>query len=140
MSAYDDIINLPHPTSANHPRMSMHNRAAQFAPFAALTGYEDAIDEEGRLTEDKIELDEQRREALDEKIRLLMDHKELNPSVKITYYVPDEKKEGGAYKEHVGTIKKIDTLKHIICFDDGVELSVENLFDVESSIFNGIFD
>ncbi|MBE5925182.1 MAG: YolD-like family protein [Lachnospiraceae bacterium] len=140
MSAYDDIINLPHPTSANHPRMSMHNRAAQFAPFAALTGYEDAIDEEGRLTEDKIELDEQRREVLDEKIRLLMDHRDMKPDVKITYYVPDKRKEGGAYNEYEGVIKKIDVTKHIVVFEDGFELLVENLFDIESSIFNGIFD
>ena len=94
---YDDIINLPHHVSTRHPQMSMYDRAAQFSPFAALTGYDDAIQETGRLTEQKIELDEETLEKLDERFQILQEHLGEQPEVRFTYFKPDERKEGGAY-------------------------------------------
>ena len=108
MSDYDDIINLPHHQSKNHPHMSLHDRAAQFAPFAALTGYDDAVKEAMRLTDSKPELDENQLEELDQKLADLMTRIEEHPEVTITYFEPDDKKEGGAYVTCVGKLKKID--------------------------------
>ena len=108
MSDYDDIINLTHHQSKNHPHMSLHDRAAQFAPFAALTGYDDAVKEARRLTDSKPELDENQLEELDQKLADLMTRIEEHPEVTITYFEPDDKKEGGAYVTCVGKLKKID--------------------------------
>ena len=108
MSDYDDIINLPHHQSKNHPHMSLYDRAAQFAPFAALTGYDDAVKEARRLTDSKPELDENQLEELDQKLADLMTRIEEHPEVTITYFEPDDKKEGGAYVTCVGKLKKID--------------------------------
>ena len=108
MNDYDDIINLPHHQSKNHPRMSLHDRAAQFAPFAALTGYDDAVKEARRLTDSKPELEENQLEELDQKLADLMTRIEEHPEVTITYFEPDDKKEGGAYVTCVGKLKKID--------------------------------
>ena len=108
MSDYDDIINLPHHQSKNHPHMSLYDRAAQFAPFAALTGYDDAVKEAMRLTDSKPELDENQLEELDQKLADLMTRIEEHPEVTITYFEPDDKKEGGAYITCVGKLKKID--------------------------------
>ena len=108
MSDYDDIINLPHHQSKNHPHMSLYDRAAQFAPFAALTGYDDAVKEARRLTDSKPELDENQLEELDQKLADLTTRIEEHPEVTITYFEPDDKKEGGAYVTCVGKLKKID--------------------------------
>ena len=108
MSDYDDIINLPHHQSKNHPHMSLYDRAAQFAPFAALTGYDDAVKEARRLTDSKPELEENQLEELDQKLADLMTRIEEHPEVTITYFEPDDKKEGGAYVTCVGKLKKID--------------------------------
>lgn len=108
MGAYDDIINLPHPNSAKHPRMSMIDRAAQFSPFATLTGHGAAIEETARLTDRRIELTEEEKTVLDEKLRLLL---ETGGEGMITYFLPDERKDGGAYVAKLGTIKKIDPLE-----------------------------
>ena len=94
---YSDIINLPHPESRTHPRMPRSDRAAQFAPFAALTGYDDAVAEAGRLTSSKIELDENELERLDRALAYLTEHQAAHPAVTVTYFVPDDKKSGGAY-------------------------------------------
>lgn len=105
---YDDIISLPHPTSATHPRMSRHNRAAQFAPFAALTGYEAAIQETGRTTDREVELDEDALTILDnqlQELELLLPH---HPQVTVTYFQPDSKKSGGAYLHISDRISSID--------------------------------
>ena len=108
MNDYDDIINLPHHQSKNHPRMSLHDRAAQFAPFAALTGYDDAVKEARRLTDSKPELDENQLEELDQKLADIITRIEERPKVVITYFEPDDRKEGGAYVTCVGKLKKID--------------------------------
>lgn len=105
---YDEIINLPHHVSKTRPQMPMSDRAAQFAPFAALTGYESAIKETGRLTDEKIELDEESLTALDMKYQLLMEALDDAPEVTITYFQPDERKAGGKYITATGAVKKVD--------------------------------
>ena len=103
---YDDIINLPHHVSKTRPQMSMVDRAAQFSPFAALTGYDAAIKETGRLTDEKVNLSEEEKEALDRKQQILMEWLGDHPALTITFFVPDEKKSGGAYMTKSGNLKK----------------------------------
>lgn len=131
MSNYDDIINLPHPQSKNHPHMSLHDRAAQFAPFAALTGYDDAVKEARRLTDSKPELDENQLEELDQKLADLMTRIEEHPEVTITYFEPDDKKEGGAYVTCEGKMKKIDGYKLQLIFEDGRGIFICNIIEIE---------
>ena len=122
MGAYDDIINLQHPTSTKHPRMPMIDRAAQFSPFQALSGYGAAIQETARLTDQRVELTEE------EKLRLLLD---TGATGRITYFQPDEKKEGGAYAVIEGIVKKIDPLERCICLMSRVKLPIDDILDVE---------
>ena len=131
MSDYDDIINLPHHQSKNHPHMALHDRAAQFAPFAALTGYDDAVKEAGRLTDSKPELNENQLEELDQKLADLMARIEEHPEVTITYFEPDDKKEGGAYVTCVDKLKKIDAYNCQLIFEDGRKIEVCNILDIE---------
>ena len=107
MSRYDDIINLPHHVSPTRQRMSMHDRAAQFAPFAALVGYDDAVAETVRLTESRPELDEQEQRAINERLAYIADHIKEQPEVRVKYFVPDEHKSGGAIIEVSGRVKKL---------------------------------
>ena len=132
MNDYDDIINLPHHQSKNHPRMSLHDRAAQFAPFAALTGYDDAVKEARRLTDSKPELDENQLEELDQKLADLMTRIEEHPEVTIIYFEPDDKKEGGAYVTCVGKIKKIDGYKRVFIFEDARSISIKHIKGIEN--------
>ena len=137
---YDDIINLPCPTSKRHLRMAMIDRAAQFAPFAALTGYDDAICETGRLTGTKLDLSDETKERIDIKINYLIDNMEENPEVTITYFVPDKKKAGGEYVTITDRIKKIDQYEHILIMESGVKISLFEILSIESEIFNSLFD
>ena len=105
---YDDIIHLPHPVSKTHPRMSMIERAAQFSPFAALTGYGAAIKETARLTDRKLELDEETQALLDLRQHFLLEHLAQRPEVTITYFEPDTRKEGGSYQTITARVKKLD--------------------------------
>lgn len=138
MGNYDDIINLPHYESTKHPRMSALNRAAQFSPFAALTGHEAAISETARLTNTKLELDEDRKEELDECLQMIREHISLEPEVSITYFVPDTQKEGGSYLQVIGVIKKLDDINHKIVMKNGTVIPINDIFEIESSIFNAI--
>lgn len=128
MRTYDDIINLPHPTSARHPRMPMADRAAQFSPFAALVGHGAAIEETVRLTDRKIELTEDEKAILDEKLRYLL---EAGGEAVFTWFLPDEKKDGGAYVTNLGTIKKIDPLQGIVVLMDGTVIPIEDILEIE---------
>lgn len=105
---YKDMLHLPHPVSAVHPRMSLQDRAAQFSPFAALTGYDAALKETARLTDRFIELDEDRKQEIDRQLFYLQNHLAEHPAVRITYFVPDARKEGGSYETIEGTIRRID--------------------------------
>ena len=130
MSDYDDIINLPHHQSKNHPHMSMHDRAAQFAPFAALTGYDDAIKEARRLTDSKPELDENQLEELDQKLADLMTRIEEHPEVTITYFEPDDNKDGGEYIAYDGRLSKIDYVRKALIFEDNKTVSLSDILKI----------
>lgn len=137
---YDDIIHLPHPVSARHPQMSPLDRAAQFSPFAALTGYDAAIKETERHTEEWIELDENRKEMLDERLQMIREHLSQKPEITFTYYKPDEKKSGGAYLTIMGKVKKINEYGRQLILEDGTALLIENVFSIEGELFGGMDD
>ena len=120
--------NLPHPNSAKHPRMSMTDRAAQFSSFAALTGHGAAIEETARLTDRRIELTEEEKTVLDEKLRLLL---ETGGEGMITYFLPDERKDGWAYVTKLGTIKKIDPLEGRVILTDHTPIHIEDILEIE---------
>ena len=132
---YEDIIHLPHHVSSKRPQMSMLDRAAQFSPFAALTGYDDAIQETGRLTEQKIELDEETLEKLDERFQILQEHLGEQPEVQFTYFKPDERKDGGTYLTVSGVVRKIKLYEREILLQDGTIIPVDDILKMESSIF-----
>ena len=127
---YDEIMELPHHVSKTRPQMPLSDRAAQFAPFAALTGYDSAIKETGRLTDERIELDEEALAALDRKYQLLMDTLDDEPAVTITYFQPDERKAGGQYVSATGTVKKVDTFGRRILLQDGTRIPLDSVFDL----------
>lgn len=133
--SYEDIINMPHHVSSRHPQMSPLARAAQFSPFAALTGHEDAIRETGRLTEDFRELDEDRRELLDNKIRFLQENLSGHPEVEVTYFQADTKKSGGAYVTVRGRLEKIDVYSCCMVFTDQTVLALDNIIAIEGEVF-----
>ena len=132
---YDDIINLPHPTSKRHPRMPVHDRAAIFSPFAALSGHGVAIAETARLTERRIELDEDTRAELDRRQAILLEHIDEQPEVIITWFQPDEKKDGGVYLTATGRLKKFREVERILVLADGAEIPLEDVVALESDIF-----
>ena len=132
---YKDIINLPHHQSKRRPRMSMIDRAAQFSPFAALTGHNDAIIETARLTDRKIELDEGTKSVLNEKIQMISDYLSEMPTVTFTHFEPDIKKDGGAYLKTTGTVKKIDDFNKEIYLTDGTIILIEHIYEIESELF-----
>ena len=115
---YFEILSREHPTSKKHPRMSRMNRAAQFAPFAALTGYEESIEETARLTDRRIELSEYEIEELNAKLNFIQEHIKERPEVTITYFQPDERKEGGAYITVTGKVRRIDEASKVLVFED----------------------
>ena len=128
---YDDIINLPHHQSAERVHMSLHDRAAQFAPFAALTGHEEAIEETARLTDEKITLDETAIEKINEKLYELSQKLAEKQTVSITYFKPDELKQGGAYLTDIGSIKKIDDIEKVVIMDSGMKIKMERILSIE---------
>ena len=127
---YNEIINLPHHVSTTRPQMPMSDRAAQFAPFAALTGYDSAIKETGRLTDERIELDEEALAALDRKYQLLIEALDDAPEVTIIYFQPDERKAGGQYVSATGTVKKVDTFGRRILLQDGTRIPLDSVYDL----------
>lgn len=128
MSEYDDIIDLPRPKSKHEP-MPMSDRAAQFSPFAALTGYGDAIDETARLTDARIELSDEERAELDYKQQYLATLDA--PTVTVTYFVPDERKSGGAYVTHTGVLKRVDEVESMVVFKDGLRVPLDEVMDIK---------
>ena len=127
---YDDIINLPHYEPKHHPRMSMWNRAAQFAPFAALTGYDAAIQKSGRLTDEWIELEDSSNEELNRKMELLLSKISEQPHVIIEYFVPDEHKEGGSYQSYTGNVKRIDEYEQTMIMTDGIIIQLRMITNI----------
>ena len=136
---YDDIIDLPHHVSARHPKMPMSERAAQFSPFMALAGYEDVIRETARLTGQKPELSENDREELEGKMRILAEHIAEHPEITVSYFLPDEKKKGGSMVRETGRLKKIDETERILRLENGCEIRVDDILELESEMFGELF-
>lgn len=133
--SYEDIINMPHHTSRKHPRMSMENRAAQFAPFAALTGFSDEVKETARLTDRRIELEDEFKLIISNKLNYLLENKDKRSEVIVTYFVYDGKKSGGMYVDKKGIIKKINLQEGIIIFEDKEVISINEIIDIEGEAF-----
>lgn len=132
---YDDIINLGHYNSPSRPRMSRLSRAAQFAPFAALTGYDAAVAETARLTDKRHELTEDERIMLSEKINLLSENEQDRPIAEITYFRPDDRKDGGSYEKIIGAVRRVDLGEMKIVFADGTKLDISDICGIEGEIF-----
>ena len=138
MEKYREIIGLPHHVSKTRPQMPMSDRAAQFAPFAALTGYDSAIKETGRLTDERIELDEEALTTLDMKYQLLMDVLDDEPEVSITYFQPDERKTGGKYVSATGAVKKVDDFERRIIMQDGLKILIDDVLSIDGELFTSL--
>lgn len=128
---YDDIIHLPHPDSPKHPRMSLHDRAAQFSPFAALTGHGAAIAETGRLTDQRMELDEYEMARVDAELQRLQELLPSRPAASVTYFVPDKHKAGGSYQTVTGEVKRIDAVNGMIQMTDRQLIPIADVFSIE---------
>jgi len=128
---YADIIDLPHHVSETHPQMSMHDRAAQFSPFAALTGYEAVVDEVGRLTESRLELDEQEIAELNRHLVEIASKLDEHPQVTIRYFVPDERKHGGEYRTVSGAVKNISSTVRIVTMETGEVIPIDEIMSVD---------
>ena len=137
MGNYDDIINLKRPIS-KHPKMSLYQRSAQFAPFAALTGYEGQVKETARLTDRRIELDEEMKLILDLKIQVIKEMLSDNPEVEITYFIPDTKKDGGKYETTINNVKKIDIYNEHIIMQNNLKIEIKEIININSNIFKNI--
>ena len=139
---YDDIIHLPHYVSEKQPQLSLQTRAAQFSPFAALTGYGEQVEEAARRTDRRILLDEDEKAELDRRLRLVQQHLEERPEVTITYFVPDERKAGGVYRVTQGAVKRINLTEKTVVFyaengiSDGEAISIDRIRDVSGTDFS----
>lgn len=129
---YDDIIGLPHHVSARRAGMPVADRAAQFSPFSALNGYEEVIEESGRLTDFSTELTESAREALNDKLFQLSENAAQRPQVTVTYFVPDERKAGGKYVTVTGTVKRVDSCEQVLCLTDGRSIPMDAIYRLSS--------
>lgn len=135
---YDDIINLPRHVSSKRPRMKPINRAAQFSPFAALTGHDAAIKETARLTEERVELDEYTKDILNDRLQILADSIKGHPEIEINYFQPDSKKNGGAYVTATGTAKKIDIYERVVIMTDGTVIPIKEIISIKGRIFEAM--
>ena len=130
MNEYDDIINLPHHQSSKRPHMNSHQRAAQFAPFAVLTGYDAAIDETARLTDQKLELSDEQANHLNAQIQHIIENIADKPRVEITYFVPDNRKSGGEYVTVTGRVRRVDDHNREIVFADGMMVAIDDVYAI----------
>lgn len=137
---YDDIINLPHHVSMTHPPMAEIGRAAQFSPFAALNGYDAAIKETARLTDEKVELDEHSTNALCDRLQIIAERIAEQPEIAITYFQPDITKSGGSYVTVTGAAKKIDEYKRIVIMTDGIAIPIDEIVAIEGEMFETLND
>ncbi len=135
-SPYDDIIHLPHPVSTKHPQMSVTDRAAQFSPFAALTGYDAAIKETARLTEERVELDEEVKLRLYDKLRMVKEKLIEQPELLVTYFQADSRKYGGCYITVRGSVKKIDVYEQVLVLTEGLQIPIRDIYELDGELFN----
>lgn len=135
---YADIIDLPHHEPKTRMRMPRSNRAASFSPFAALSGYDDAVKETARLTDRQIEIGEDTKIALNERLRIAMEQIENHPVITVTYFMADSRKNGGAYVKHTGVIKKIDECERKVIFRDQMVIPIDNIYEMDGEIFKNL--
>lgn len=135
---YDDILHLPHPTSSKHPRMPLSSRAAIFSPFAALSGHGAAIAETARLTDQKMDLDEDTKAELDCRQAILMEHIGERPEISVTWFQPDSRKEGGAYLTTTGQLKKLDEIRRVLILTDGTKIPLDDILEIQSDWLNSV--
>ena len=133
---YDDIIQLPRPVSATRKPMARAARAAQFMPFSALTGYGEAVQETARLTAEKVELSEEEMLFLSGRIRLLQEHIAEHPAISVTYFVPDKRKKGGAYKTVSGNAEKVEDYQRRIVFEDKTAVPIDDMIRIDGKLFD----
>lgn len=138
MNKYDDIIKLPHQVSKRHPQMSIMARSAQFAPFAALSGYDEAVKETARLTDKRLEIDDGLKSILNNKLQYILENININPEIIFTYFVYDRKKTGGKYIEKIGIVKKIDLIEKYILLTDKSKIPIEEIIDINGEIFKDL--
>ena len=134
MSKYDDIINLDHYELKYHKKMSMESRAAQFAPFAALTGCSEEIKEVSRLTDDRIDMFDDYKLIIDRKLQEIKEHINERLKVSVIYFIKDNKKKGGKYIEYIGIIRRIDLVNKVIIFIDGKRIDIKDILDINNVI------
>ena len=132
---YEDIVDLPHHVSRKHPQPTMADRAARFTPFAAITGYEEMVLEEARVTDDRIEMDESSKAALNEKLNMILEFIDEQPEVSITYFEPDKRKAGGAFVTVTGTVKRIDEYEHLVIMTDGKKINIDDIYNLQGELF-----
>ena len=145
---YDDIKRLPHHQSATRPHMSLHDRAAQFAPFAALTGYEEMVQEEARLTQRQVELTETEKQRLDRKLARISDCLSAgeNPEIHVTYFAPDARKSGGSYEDYTGRVRKLDPLGRCLVFESPTllhsapEIPIDRITEIRGEAVDALDD
>lgn len=133
---YADIIDLPHHELTTRQRMPVINRAASFSPFAALTGYDEHIREAGRLTDERTDLDEDTKQKLNERLRIALDMADVQPQIKITYFLPDERKSGGSYVEYTGVLMRVDEYEKKIILADKTQIPIDDIYEIDGEIFN----
>lgn len=133
---YADIIDLPHHELTTRQRMPVINRAASFSPFAALTGYDEHIREAGRLTDERTDLDEDTKQKLNERLRIALDMVDVQPQIKITYFLPDERKSGGSYVEYTGVLMRVDEYEKKIILADKTQIPIDDIYEIDGEIFN----
>lgn len=132
---YDDIINLQHHVSKKHPQMSLYARSAQFAPFAALTGYEDAVKETARETSERIEIEDELKSILDSKLQIILEQIKNKPEVSFTYFIEDSKKDGGEYVTVTGLVKKVDLYNQYVYLVNNTKIPINEIIDITGEIF-----
>ncbi len=135
---YKQIIDLPYRGSVSRPKMDRIDRAAQFSPFSALVGYDDIIDETNRFTEERFDFGEEDKKLLDEKLRLICEREKERPEIAVTYFIPDEKKEGGAYHTETKTVKRVDVTRRVVLFTDKTELPLNLIADFGGEFFDAL--
>lgn len=133
---YEDIINLPPHISAKHQQPTMEERAARFSPFAAITGYEEMVLEEARVTEKRIELSDDTKQRLNEKLTIISDFIDDKPTLKFTYFVPDKRKDGGAYIDTIGIVKRIDEYGKQVILTNGTIIKIDDISDIDGDLFS----
>lgn len=135
---YDDMLDMPHHVSPTRPRMSLHDRAAQFAPFAALTGFGAAITEADRMPERRVELGEAETAELAEKLRILEARQSEHPQISLTRFIPDARKEGGRYETAEGRLRHIRPVEYTLAFTDGRVFDIDDIINIDGALFEGI--